>query len=52
MQQPQKIETVHVETLDGELCIYDWQGMEVHSLNPTAATVWQLCWRRKPTAFD
>ncbi len=43
MPHPQKIETVHVETLDGELCIYDWQRLEVHTLNPTAATVWQLC---------
>lgn len=43
MPHPQKIETVHIETLDGELCLYDWQRMEVHNLNPTAATVWQLC---------
>ena len=43
MLYPKRIETVHVETLEGELCIYDWQRMEVHNLNPTAATVWQLC---------
>jgi len=43
MQYPKKIETVHVETLDDELCIYDWQRTEVHNLNPTAAAVWQLC---------
>jgi len=43
MSHPKKIETVHVETLAGELCIYDWQRLEVHNLNPTAATVWQLC---------
>lgn len=43
MPHPQKIETVHVEKLDNELCLYDWQRMEVHNLNPTAATVWQLC---------
>ena len=43
MQYPKKIETVHVETLEGELCLYDWQRMEVHNLNLTAATVWQLC---------
>jgi hypothetical protein len=43
MSHPQKIETVHVEKLDKELCIYDWQRMEVHNLNPTAALVWQLC---------
>lgn len=43
MPHPKKIETVHIETLESELCLYDWQRMEVHNLNPTAATVWQLC---------
>jgi hypothetical protein len=43
MPHPKKIETVHVEKLDQELCIYDWQRMEVHNLNPTAAKVWELC---------
>jgi hypothetical protein len=43
MPHPKKIETVHIETLDNELCIYDWQRMEVHNLNPTAARVWELC---------
>ncbi len=43
MQHPKRIETVHTETLDGELCLYDWQRMEVHNLNPTAARVWELC---------
>ncbi|NJN92745.1 MAG: PqqD family protein [Anaerolineales bacterium] len=43
MSHPKRIETVHLETLNGELCLYDWQRMEVHNLNPTAATVWQLC---------
>jgi hypothetical protein len=43
MPHPKQIETVHVETLEGELCIYDWQRMEVHNLNPTAAAVWNLC---------
>lgn len=43
MMYPQKIETVHVEKLDNELCIYDWQRLEVHALNPTAALVWHLC---------
>jgi hypothetical protein len=43
MPYPKKIETVHVEKLDNELCIYDWQRMEVHNLNPTAAKVWELC---------
>jgi hypothetical protein len=25
------------------LCLYNWQRLEVHNLNPTAAKVWQLC---------
>ncbi len=29
-QHPKRIETVHVEMLDGELCIYDWQRLKVH----------------------
>jgi len=43
MQHPKRIETVHAETLEGELCLYDWQRLEVHNLNPTAARVWELC---------
>lgn len=43
MQYPKQSSTVHVETLDGELCLYDWQRMKVHNLNPTAARVWELC---------
>jgi hypothetical protein len=43
MQKPRKIQTVHVEKLDNELCVYDWQRKEVHNLNPTAALVWELC---------
>ena len=43
MLYPQKIATVHVEKLGNELCLYDWQRMEVHTLNPTAALVWELC---------
>lgn len=43
MQYPKRIETVHAEILEGELCLYDWQRMEVHNLNPTAARVWELC---------
>ncbi|MBN1993729.1 MAG: PqqD family protein [Anaerolineae bacterium] len=42
-QYPKQSKTVHVETLEGELCIYDWQRMQVHNLNPTAARVWELC---------
>ncbi len=43
MMYPQKTATVHIEKLDNELCLYDWQRLEVHALNPTAALVWQLC---------
>ncbi len=43
MSHPKKVETVHIESLNNELCLYDWQRMEVHNLNPTAATVWTLC---------
>lgn len=40
---PRRVETVHLEKLDDELCIYDWERMKVHALNPTAALVWTLC---------
>jgi hypothetical protein len=43
MASPKRAETVHVEQLGDELCIYDWQRKEVHALNPTVARVWQLC---------
>jgi hypothetical protein len=43
MSHPQQSETVHVERLGEELCIYDWQRKQVHALNPTAARVWQQC---------
>src|SRR5262245_41617721 len=43
MPTPKRAETVHVEQLGDELCIYDWQRKEVHALNPTAARVWQQC---------
>lgn len=43
MQNPTQIKTVHAEMLDGELCIYDWQRSKVHTLNPTAGLVWQMC---------
>jgi hypothetical protein len=41
MTYPQKSSTVHVEAIDGELCLYDWQRGRVHALNSTAALVWQ-----------
>jgi hypothetical protein len=43
MPHPKRAETVHVEQLGEELCIYDWQRKEVHALNATAAQVWQQC---------
>src|SRR5215213_3226334 len=43
MSNPKRAETVHVETLGDEVCVYDWQRKQVHALNPTAARVWQQC---------
>ncbi len=43
MRNPQKVQTVAVEVLGNELCIYNWGRKEVHALNPTAARIWQLC---------
>jgi len=40
---PRQSETVHAEWLNNELCLYDWSTKHVHSLNATAARVWQLC---------
>ena len=40
---PRRIDTVHVESLGDELCVYDWQQKKVHTLNATAATVWNMC---------
>jgi hypothetical protein len=40
---PQRIHPVHVESIDGELCVYDTARQRVHALNHTAAFVWQRC---------
>src|SRR3954469_22283500 len=40
---PKRRSTAHVETLHGELCIYEWTTKTVHALNPAAARVWELC---------
>ena len=40
---PRRRDTAHVETLHGELCIYEWTTKTVHALNPAAARVWELC---------
>jgi hypothetical protein len=43
MIYPKQSATVHAETLNDELCLYDWQRKEVHALNSIAAKVWHLC---------
>ena len=40
---PQRIQSVHVESIDGDLCVYDTARQHVHALNHTAAFVWQRC---------
>ena len=40
---PKRRSTTHVETLHGELCIYEWTTKTVHALNPAAARVWEMC---------
>ncbi len=40
---PQRIHSVHVESIDGDLCVYDTTRQRVHALNHTAAFVWQRC---------
>ena len=40
---PRRIESVHVESIDGDLCVYDTARQHVHALNHTAAFVWQRC---------
>ena len=40
---PKRIESVHVESIDGDLCVYDTARQHVHALNHTAAFVWQRC---------
>jgi hypothetical protein len=40
---PLRSRTTYTETLDNEVCVYEWIRHEVHALNATAAGVWQLC---------
>jgi len=42
-QRPRRRSTTHVETIHGELCIYEWTTKTVHALNPAAARVWETC---------
>jgi len=43
MAHPRRSQTVHIETLGDELSVYDWQRLQMHSLNPTAAQVFEMC---------
>jgi hypothetical protein len=43
MIKPKQSQTVHIETLGDELSVYDWQRLQLHSLNPTAAQVFEMC---------
>ena len=43
VRYPHRIQSVHVESIDGELSVYDTARQRVHSLNHTAAFVWQRC---------
>ena len=40
---PRRVASTHAETIDDEMCVYEWTRREVHALNPTAARVWQMC---------
>ena len=41
--RPLRSKTTYTETLDDEVCVYEWTRHEVHALNATAARVWELC---------
>ena len=43
MTNPKKSQTLHVESLGEELSVYDWQRLQMHSLNPTASKVFEMC---------
>ncbi len=43
MTNPQKSSTLHIETLNDELSVYDWQRLKMHSLNLTASKVFEMC---------
>jgi len=43
MEYPKKVDNLYLERLDGELCVYDWERKMVHALNPTAASVLEMC---------
>ena len=43
MTNPKQSKTLHVERLGEELSVYDWKRLQMHSLNPTAASAFELC---------
>lgn len=43
MIYPKQSANLYAEKLDQELCLYDWQRQRLHTLNPTAALIWQQC---------
>ena len=40
---PRRSRTTHSETLNDEICVYEWTTKRVHALNATAARVWHMC---------
>src|SRR4051812_18760323 len=41
--RPRKSKSTYTEILHDEVCVYEWTRHEVHALNATAASVWQMC---------
>ena len=42
-QFPRRVGRVVQHEIDGEIVLYDPKRNRVHTLNPTAAVIWQLC---------
>src|SRR5262245_55293913 len=42
-RRPRRRGTTHVETVNGECCLYEWTSNTVHALNLSAARVWEMC---------
>ncbi len=40
---PRRVGRVVQHEIDGEIVLYDPKRNRVHTLNPTAAVIWQLC---------
>ena len=43
LPNPRRRDDLHVECLEGELCIYDGTTQQAHVLNRTASWVWERC---------